>query len=75
MNKKVKMFVFIASILVTLGSLHLAFGKCHSRGCFHEFEMQHCGLDAGHHKCCEKTLNNESPKPLEQTKAMSDSIK
>jgi len=52
MNKKVKMLVFIASIILTLATLHFTVGKCHN-ACFDRMEMRHCGFEQ-HHGCCDK---------------------
>ena len=75
MNKKVKMFVFIASVILTLGTLHLTIGKCHQTGCFHEFEMRHCGMERSHHNCDNKANESESTKALGDKKSELDSIK
>ena len=53
MNKTVKIIVFVASVAITLGALHLTVGKHHPGGFCGQKEMP-CRGEFFHHPCDDK---------------------
>jgi len=76
MNPKVKIAIFIATVVITIASLFLTVGKhCHQNACQYE-KMQHCGGFRKHHCCMQSSCSyHNNMKPNENCNQKDTTVK